>query len=112
LFLDEWGECRIAEAFREGELSEKDLREIIEALVLGWQKLNPKSIYSSQGYSRALAGIAKGLGGRKELEAAVPPAIQKILMESGLRTLLAVSRDEFERKMVSRLKAEFAKDGG
>jgi hypothetical protein len=109
LFLDQWGEDAVVGGFREGELNEGDLREIIEALVLGWQKLNPKSIYTSQGYSRALVGIAKGLGGRQQLEGAVPPVIRKALSESGLRTLLGVSREEFERKMVTRLRLELAR---
>lgn len=106
LFLDQWGESAVAAAFREGELTEGDLREIVEALVIGWQKLNPKSIYTSQGYSRALVGIAKGLGGRQALEDSVPPVIRKTLRESGLRTLLGVSREEFERKILTRLKGE------
>jgi hypothetical protein len=109
LFLDDWGRLEVGAAFREGLLSEGDLREIIEALVEGWQRLNPRSIYTSQGYARALAGISKALGGRQELESAVPPSVRKVLVESGLRTLLGVSQEEFERKVVGRLRRELEK---
>jgi len=103
-FLDEWG-GRLVKGFEAGVLTELDLREIIEALVLGWKKLNAKSIYASQGYARALYGIGSGLGGasgfakgRDELENLVPPVIRKELKEGGLRTLFTVSRSQFEQQ--------------
>jgi hypothetical protein len=105
LFLDEWGSGLVESGLKAGILSEGDLREIIEALVSGWKKLNPKSIYTSQGYSRALVGIAQGLGGRSPLLGLVPPLIKKDLEESGLRTLMGVSKEAFERKILIQLKS-------
>lgn len=105
LFLDDWGRTLVQEGARSGELQEGDFREIIEALVLGWKKLNPLSIYTSQGYSRALAGMASGFGSKQVLEGFLPQSIRKDLVEGGLKTLLAVSQETFEKKQVSRLKA-------
>jgi len=104
LFLDDWGRRLIKEGFLAGILNEGDLREIIEALVMGWKKLNPKSIYTSQGYSRALVGMAHGLGGKATLFNAVPPAIKKDLEESGLRTLMGISQEGFEKKLEAKLR--------
>ncbi len=104
LFLDDWGKTLVKEGRRTGELQEGDYREIIEALVLGWKKLNPLSIYTSQGYSRALAGLAAGFGSGKVLEGFLPPAVRKELLEGGLKTLLSVSQEAFEKKQVTRLK--------
>jgi hypothetical protein len=95
----------VQEGARSGELQEGDFREIIEALVLGWKKLNPLSIYTSQGYSRALAGMASGFGSKQVLEGFLPQSIRRDLVEGGLKTLLAVSQETFEKKQVSRLKA-------
>ena len=97
-FLDEWGANLVRVGAESGLLTELDLREIIEALVLGWKKLNAKSIYASQGYGRALLGMATALGGTKKLESLVPPVIQKELTEGGLRTLFTVSRSQFEQQ--------------
>jgi hypothetical protein len=94
----------VKEGRRTGELQDGDYREIIEALVLGWKKLNPLSIYTSQGYSRALAGLASGFGSGKALEGFLPPTVRKELLEGGLKTLLSVSQEAFEKKQVSRLK--------
>ena len=102
LFLDDWGSGLIDEGYRGGILTEGDLREIIEALVNGWKRLNAKSIYASQGYSRALVGIEKALGGREALFEKVTPAIRRDLEESGLRTLMKVAKEPFERKICSK----------
>jgi len=109
-FLDEWGEGIVKEGLHAGLLDEREFREIVEALVLGWKKLNPVSIYTSQGYARALAGISKAVGNNELLDS-VPPVIRKDLTGSGLRTLLPVSKAEFEKKMLSRLKAELNRGG-
>ncbi len=101
--LDSWGAGIVTGGFRGGLLDDRELREIIEALVSGWKKLNPVSIYTSQGYARALAGMGAVLG-REGLLDAVPPAIQKDLTGSGLKTLLLQSEGEFERKLLFRLK--------
>lgn len=104
-FLDDWGSDLIRTGYEEGLLTELDVREIIEALVLGWKKLNVKSIYHSQGYARALYGMGMVLGGEKgfakgrtELENLVPPIIRKELTEGGLRTLFTVSKAQFEQQ--------------
>ncbi len=122
-FMDEWGVGLVKEGLEKELLSEGDLRDIVEALVLGWKKLNSNSIFTSQGYARALYGIACALGGIsadgkisppdvklgfRRLENLVPPIIKKELTESGLRTLFQSSRSEFERKWMSRLRAELA----
>ena len=105
LFLDDWGLNLVQKGFQSNLLNEGELREIVEALIQGWKKLNPVSIYTSQGYSRALVGIAKGIG-RSELEALVPPVLRKELTEGGLRTLMSVSQSDFEKKMLTKLKVE------
>jgi hypothetical protein len=104
LFLDDWGTLLVERGFHQGILNEGDLREIIEALVSGWKKLNPKSIYTSQGYSRALVGIREALEGKEALFGIVPPVLRRDLEESGLRTLMNVGKQEFERKWVTKLR--------
>lgn len=113
-FLEEWGMGLVKSGFQAEVLTEGDLREIVEALVVGWKKLNPVSIYASQGYARALWGIAKALGngnynqGREELYNVVPPVIRKEMIEGGLRTLLSTSKEEFEKKLLSKLRVELS----
>ena len=103
-FFDDWGAMIVEDGVNTGVFSEGDFRDIVEALVLGWKKLNPKSIYTSQGYSRALCGIMKALPrGREDLEALVPPVIRKELREGGLRTLTGISRSQFESQWVRKL---------
>jgi hypothetical protein len=111
LFLDDWGRNLVLEGNRSGLLDEGDFREIIEALILGWRKLNPLSIYSSQGYSRALVGMATGFAspdqpeaGRRMMESMLPPAVRKEWSEGGLRTLTGIRQGEFEKKFVTRLR--------
>ena len=116
-FFDDWGKQLLS--LREGEQ-----REVAEALILGWKKLNPLSIYTSQGYARALVGMCMGYGeqvsagqtvsvkykaGREVLLASLSPALQKDLNESGLRTLMSVSQGEYEKKWFSRLRTELAR---
>ena len=103
-FFDDWGTLIVQEGVNGGILSEGDFRDVVEALVVGWKKLNPKSIYTSQGYARALSGIMKALPrGREDLENLVPPVIRKELREGGLRTLTGVSRSQFENQWVRKL---------
>ncbi|MBU6154360.1 MAG: hypothetical protein KGP28_08685 [Bdellovibrionales bacterium] len=105
LFLDDWGVGLVEVGLNAGVLNEGDLREIIESLVSGWKKLNPKSIYTSQGYSRALVGVAHALGGREMLLNLVPPQVRRDLEESGLRTLMNTKKDVFEKKLQLKLHA-------
>ena len=103
-FLDDWGSDLVKNGVNTGDLTEGDLREIVEALTEGWKRLNLKSMYTSQGYSRAIAGIMNALPrGREDLESLMPPKIRKELTEGGLRTLTAVQRSAFETKWVRKL---------
>ncbi len=113
-FFDDWGANIVAQSSAGGILNEGDLREIVEALITGWKKLNPNSIFTSQGYARALYGMTYQLGlgdvkkGRQVLENLLSPALKRDLTEGGIRTLILVSRSDFEKKWVSRLKTEMA----
>jgi hypothetical protein len=105
-FLDDWG-ADLVKASRESDplLSEGDLREVAAALIQGWKRLNPKSIYSSQGYARALCGMASAYPNKLEgLESLLSPALKKQMNESGVRTMLNVSRNQFEKQWVQKLK--------
>ena len=96
-FLDEWGACIVKEGLNAGVLSEGDFRQIVEALIQGWARLNDKSIYHSQGYARALSGMVSALPrGRADLESCLPPALQKQILNGGLRTLMGISKSQFE----------------
>jgi hypothetical protein len=97
-FLDDWG-SKIVPLLNEGEL-----REVAESLIVGWKRLNPKSIYTSQGYARALAGMVSAFPrGRADLESVLSPSLKKELNEGGLRTLMGVSRAQYEKQWVSKL---------
>ena len=108
-FFDDWGMNLVKDGVQTGLLSEGDLRDVAEALILGWKKLNANSIYHSQGYSRALFGIAKAMGKREDLVNLLPPVLKKELNEGGLRTLMNVSQSEFEKKWMVRLKTELTR---
>jgi hypothetical protein len=106
-FLDDWGKNLVTHGFQTGVLTELDLREVAEALIKGWQKLNAKSIYHSQGYARALYGIASALGGdrgfargKAELEDLLPPLVRKGMLEGGIRTLFTVNQQQFEQQLL------------
>ena len=116
-FFDDWGQQLVENKL----LDEGQLRTVAEALILGWKKLNPLSIYTSQGYARALSGMAMAYGniaapgmttaarmkaGREVLVNLVPPVLKKELNEGGLRTLMALSQSEFEKKWLVKLRGE------
>ena len=110
-FLDEWGKSLVDEA-EISVLTTGEQREVAEALIHGWKKLNPRGIYTSQGYARVLAGMMVGLGGssksglvegRERLGNLLPPVLRKEFEEGGLRTLTAISREEFEKKLLVKL---------
>jgi hypothetical protein len=97
-FLDEWG-ARLVTLLNDGEL-----REVAEALILGWKRLNPKSIYTSQGYSRALCGMMNAFPNKREgLENLLSPTLKKDLNETGLKTLMGISKAQFEKQWASKL---------
>ena len=98
-FLDDWG-ARLVPSLTEGEL-----RDVAEALIVGWKRLNPKSIYASQGYSRALAGMVSAFPNkRSDLESLLSPLLRKEFNEGGLRTLMSVTRPQFEKLWVGKLR--------
>jgi hypothetical protein len=114
-FFDDWGMSLIDGKTAKALLGEGELRIVAEALILGWKKLNPLSIYTSQGYSRALDGFAMAYG--NQIAAGnttsarlnlLPPVLKKEINEGGLRTLMAFSQSEFEKKWLVKLKSELA----
>ena len=105
-FFDDWGVSLVTEGVKADVFSEGDLRTIAEALIRGWKKLNGNSIYHSQGYARALIGIANAMGKRDLLVDLVPPVLKKELNEGGLRTLFNTAKNDFEKKWLVRLKTE------
>lgn len=97
-FLDDWG-ARIVPLLNEGEL-----REVAQALIVGWKRLNPKSIYTSQGYARALTGMMNAFPNKRgDLENLLSPSLKKDLNETGLKTLMGISKAQFEKQWVSKL---------
>ena len=97
-FFDDWGSSLVS------SLSEGELREVAESLISGWKRLNPKSIYASQGYARALAGMIAALPNKRaDLESLLSPALKKDFNEGGIRTLLNVTRAQFEKQWVRQL---------
>jgi hypothetical protein len=113
-WLDGWGRVLVRDGFKRDRMNERELRDVVVALVSGWKNLNPKSIYTSIGYARALAGVATELGdgklaaGRLELEALVPPIVRRELVEGGLRTLLSVTQEQFEKEFSRKLLSQLA----
>ena len=105
-FLDEWGKNLVKEGVKTGIFTEGDFRDIVEALISGWKRLNGVSIYFSQGYARALTGIMSALPrGRSDLEGLLPPALQKEISTGGLRTLMGVTQTQFETQWMRKLQA-------
>jgi hypothetical protein len=116
-FFDDWGK-KLVDDKNADALDEGELREVAEALIMGYKKLNPLSIYTSQGYARALTGMSMAYGeklaagsttaqklkvGREELVRTLPPLLKKELNEGGLRTLMALTQSEFEKKSLVKL---------
>ena len=104
-FLDDWGAAVVKKTQGEDALlNEGDLRDVAEALIMGWKRLNPKSIYTSQGYARALCGMVSAFSNKREgLESILSPALKKEFNEGGVRTLMNVSRTQFEKQWVAKL---------
>ena len=108
-FLDEWGIRLVKEGLDEKVFDDGSFREIVEGLVSGWARLNARSIYASQGYARALYGVISALPkGRTDLESYLSPTGKKTLLESGLRTLFALNRNQFENQWMRKLLTELS----
>lgn len=89
-FFDSWGE-RVA---MHPSLSESDHKEIIEALVEGWEKL-PKTV----GYARALAGFLERIpGGMSAVRSLTSSKTERVLKSGALRVLCSVPRRRFEEQ--------------
>lgn len=87
-FFDSWGE-RVA---MHPALSESDHKEIIEALVEGWEKL-PKTV----GYARALSGLLERIpGGMSAVRSLTSSKTERALKSGALRVLCSVPRRRFE----------------
>jgi hypothetical protein len=108
-FLDDWGANIVSAStvLAQGDeaiLNEGDLREVAEALISGWKRLNPKTIYTCQGYARALCGMMTAFPNKREgFEAILSPKVKKEMNESGLRTLMGIGRAQFEKQWVAKL---------
>jgi hypothetical protein len=107
-FFDQWG-LDLVNGTQQDLLNERELREIIQALIEGWDRLNPKSIYTSVGYARALHGIQSGLkktplNGIGDLLLMVPPRHAKKIQEGGLRTHLGITQKSFEEGWVKKIR--------
>ena len=108
-FLDDWGVGIVSSSTvlaqgGDAILNEGDLREVAEALISGWKRLNPKTIYTCQGYARALCGMMTAFPNKREgFEALLSPKVKKEMNESGLRTLMGVTRVQFEKQWVAKL---------
>jgi hypothetical protein len=89
-FFDNWG----ATLARHPGLTPREVGEIVEALVIGWEKL-PKSV----GYARALSGILENFsGGLRELALHIPAKTLRTLKAGTLRTLCVVPKKRFEEQ--------------
>lgn len=105
-FLDDWGKRLVKEGFLKDQLNDREMREIIQALVEGWMRLNPESMFTSQGYARALAGIQSALPrGRADLEDLLPVNLNRKMNECGVRSVMQVTQDKFEKEWVHKILA-------
>lgn len=87
-FLDAWG----GKLATSNDLSRKDLAEVVEALIDGWQRLD-----GPVGYARALAGISEHIpGGMSELASIVPARVYKTMQSGKLRQLISIPQERFE----------------
>lgn len=90
-FLDDWGE-RLG---RDPRLADRDVAELLEALVSGSRKLA-----TQRGYHRAMAGLVAGLGSRlDDVVAKMPASARNEFRSSEMRKLIAVPRPSFESMM-------------
>ena len=98
-FLDEWG----------GAVAQlEESHEVLEALVLGCQK-----VQGQQGYYRAIAGMrASSTAVFDRAAARTPNSAQRLLRSSELRKLIDVPRVSFESMMRKRARAALAIFGG
>lgn len=88
-FLDDWGRAISTHPL----LSQKDIGEIVEALIEGLEK-TPGSI----GYTRAIAGIEDQFrGGRAALHEFLPAREARKIKSGTLRSLISQRKESFEQ---------------
>jgi len=98
-FLDDWGSV-VAQL--------EDCHEVLEALVVGSQKLP-----GQQGYYRAIAGMLAASSGAFDRAAArMPNSAQRLLRSAEIRKLIDVPRVSFESMMRKRARTALALFGG
>ena len=98
-FFDSWG----ATVGKHPGISAEEVGEVTEALVAGWEKLQP-----AVGYARALAGILESFpGGLNKLCQYIPARVARILKAGELRALCIVPRNRFEEQW-ARMALKFA----
>lgn len=104
-FLDDWGKQIICEGFLKEMLNDREIREIVQALVEGWMKLNTQSIFDSVGYARALAGMEKALSHKtgKGLESLLPVQVARKLNECGIRSVMQKPQKVFEQEYARKI---------
>ncbi len=90
-FFDDWGR-RVA---RHPALTPRDVAEIVEALVEGWENLKTPT----QGYARAIAGILDAFpGGASALGKLLPARVERKIAAGPLRAMIAVPQQRFEAR--------------
>ena len=95
-FFDGWG----AHLARHPTLGSRDFAEIIDALVIGWEKLKgPDRATITFAYPRAVAGILENFpGGMGALNGILPARVSRDLKSGLFRSLTAVSQARFEEQ--------------
>jgi hypothetical protein len=97
-FFDDWG-LKIG---RHPQIQAQEVADVVEALVIGWEKLNKPGATTGKtpvGYSRALAGILETFpGGFAELSRYIPARTERILKAGELRAQISVARARFENQ--------------
>lgn len=92
-FLDDWGATLAADP----DLSERELGEILEALLKGYFKLD-----GPVGYARALAGFeSRYRGGLRAAQRLLPAKLAKEWAGGKLRSEISVSKERFLEKWAS-----------
>lgn len=92
-FLEDWG-IALSQSVRDGNLGERELGEIVEALIDGFffKDLFP------QAYARALLGVESNYpSGPRGVHALLPSREAKRLQAGVLRTQIGISRERFEQ---------------
>lgn len=89
-FFDDWGQV----LGRDQQISERDLAEVLSALIRGFSRV-PGAV----GYGRALAGLAHGyFGSARALKRLLPAKLVKDWEANPLQQISAESREAFEQR--------------